>query len=44
LRLPGSLMRQLVRQGSLRMGIGTVTTERAGSELRHRAAVTLTPH
>jgi hypothetical protein len=43
LRLPGSLMRRLLRQGSLRVGIRTVTTERAGSELRHRAVVTLTP-
>jgi hypothetical protein len=43
LRLPGSLMRQLLRQGNLRVGIRTVTTERAGSELRHRAAVTLMP-
>jgi hypothetical protein len=43
LRLPISLTRQLLRQRSLRVGIRTVTTERAGSELRHRAAVTLTP-
>jgi hypothetical protein len=43
LRLPGSLMRQLLRQGSLRVAIWTVTTERAGDELRHRRALTLTP-
>lgn len=43
LRLPRSLMRQLLRQGSLRGAIRTVTTERAGNELRHRRAVTLTP-
>lgn len=43
LRLPGSLMRQLLRRGSLRVGIRTVTTERAGDELRHRRTVTLTP-
>jgi hypothetical protein len=43
LRLPGSLMRQLLRQGSLRVAIRTVTTERAGDELRHRQTVTLTP-
>jgi len=43
LRLPGSLMRQLLRPGSLRVAIRTVTTERAGNELRHRRAVTLTP-
>jgi hypothetical protein len=43
LRLPGSLMRQLLRRGSLRVAIRTITTERAGSELRHRRAVTLTP-
>jgi len=42
LRLPGPLMRQLLRQGSLRVAIRTVTTERAGNELRHRRAVTLT--
>ena len=43
LRLPRSLMRQLLRQGSLQVAILTVTTERAGNELRHRRAVTLTP-
>jgi hypothetical protein len=43
LRLPASLMRELLRQGSLRVGIRTVTTERAGDELRHRQTVTLTP-
>jgi hypothetical protein len=43
LRLPRPLMRQLLRQGSLRVAIRTVTTERAGNELRHRRAVTLTP-
>ena len=43
LRLPRSLMRQLLRQGSLQVGVRTVTTERAGNELRHRRAVTLTP-
>jgi hypothetical protein len=43
LRLTGSLMRQLLRQGSLRVGIRTVTTERAGDELRHRQTVTLMP-
>src|SRR5215218_4875630 len=43
LRLPASLMRQLLRQGSLQVGVRTVTTERAGNELRHRRAVTLTP-
>lgn len=43
LRLPGELMSQLLRQGSLRVAIRTVTTERAGNELRHRRAVTLTP-
>jgi hypothetical protein len=43
LRLPGSLMSQLLRHGSLRVGIRTVTTERAGNELRHRRTVTLTP-
>jgi hypothetical protein len=42
-RLPGSLMSRLLRQGSLRVGIRTVTTERAGDELRHRQTVTLTP-
>lgn len=43
LRLPGELMRQLLRRGSLQVAIRTVTTERAGNELRHRRAVTLTP-
>jgi hypothetical protein len=43
LRLPRSLMRQLLRHGSLRVAIRTVTTERTGNELRHRRAVTLTP-
>ena len=42
-RLPGSLMRQLLRQGRLVVAIRTVTTERAGDELRHRQTVTLTP-
>jgi hypothetical protein len=42
LRLPGELMRQL-RRGSLQVAIRTVTTERAGNELRHQRAVTLTP-
>ena len=43
LRLPGSMMRQLLRQGSLRVALRTVTTERAGDELRHRQTITLTP-
>jgi hypothetical protein len=42
LRLPRPLMRQLLRRGSLRVAIRTVTTERAGDELRHLRAVTLT--
>jgi hypothetical protein len=43
LRLPGSLMTQLRRQGSIRVAVRTVTTERAGDELRHRQTITLTP-
>jgi hypothetical protein len=43
LRLPGPLMCRLLQQGSLRVAITTVTTERAGNELRHRQVVTLTP-
>jgi hypothetical protein len=43
LRLPGNLMRRLLRQGILQVAIRTVTTERSGNELRHRRVVTLTP-
>jgi hypothetical protein len=43
LRLPGTLMRRLLRRGSLRVAIRTVTTERSGDELRHRRVLTLTP-
>ena len=43
LRLHGTLMRRLLRQGSLQVTIRTITTERAGNELRHRRVVTLTP-
>ena len=43
LRLPGGLIKQLLQQRSLRVAIRTVTTERAGNELRHRQALALTP-
>jgi hypothetical protein len=42
LRLPSPLMSRLLQRGSLRVAIRTVTTERAGNELRHRQVVTLT--
>lgn len=42
LRLPRLLMSRLLQRGSLRVAIRTVTTERAGNELRHRRVVTLT--
>jgi hypothetical protein len=43
LRLPTPLMSRLLQRGSLRVTIRTVTTERAGDELRHRRVLTLTP-